>query len=191
MKAVDKKRCQWAAIDDPLYQSYHDDEWGVPLFDDKKIFEFLTLEAMQAGLSWRTILNKRANFRKAFAHFDPAKVARFNEKDYQRLMNDAGIIRNRLKIRATMNNASRFLEIQREFGSFAEYIWAFVGGKPLKNSWKTLKQIPAKTELAETISKDLKRRGFKFMGPTVVYSHMQATGMVNDHTVDCFRYTEV
>lgn len=163
----------------------------MPLYDDGKLFEFLTLEGMQAGLSWLTILKKRENFRKAFAGFDPKKVAKFTEKDVERLMQDAGIIRNRAKINATIGNAKAYLAIQKEFGSFSKYIWGFVGGKPLKNSWKQEKDLPAKTEIAEKISKNLKIRGFKFVGPTIVYAHMQATGMVNDHTVDCFRYMEV
>lgn len=181
------KRCQWCG-DNPIYVDYHDNEWGVPLKDDQTLFEFLVLEGMQAGLSWLTILKKRDNFRKAFAQFDPKKVAKFTEKDYERLMQDAGIIRNKLKIRAAINNAQRYLEVQKEFGSFADYIWSFVNHKPLINSWKTMSDLPAKTELSDQISKDLLKRGFKFVGSTIVYAHMQATGMVNDHTTDCFRY---
>ena len=171
--------------------AYHDTEWGVPLHDEQKLFEFLILEGMQAGLSWSTILNKRENFRRAFAEFDVEKVARFGKRDINRLLKDAGIIRNRLKIEAAINNAQRFIEVQNEFGSFDAYIWGFVDGKPIKNGFKSLKEIPAKTPLSDAISKDLKARGFKFVGSTIVYAHMQATGMVNDHTVDCFRYEEV
>ncbi len=170
---------------------YHDTEWGVPLHDDRKLFEFLILEGMQAGLSWNTILNKRENFREAFVNFDPVKVARFGQRDVARLLKDAGIIRNRLKIAAAINNAQRFLEVQKEFGSFDASIWRFVDGRPIKNACKTLKEIPARTPLSDAISKDLIRRGFKFAGSTIVYAHMQATGMVNDHTIDCFRHDEV
>lgn len=185
------RRCAWPTAGDSFYESYHDTEWGVPVFDDRKIFEFLVLEAAQAGLSWRTILMKRENFRRAFAGFDPVKVARFNKKDVGRLMQDAGIIRNRLKIEAAVNNAQRFLAVQQEFATFARYIWRFVDGKPIRNKWKALKELPVVSKEAEALSKDLKQRGFKFLGPTVLYAHMQATGMVNDHTVDCFRYREV
>ena len=183
-------RCAWST-NNPLMIEYHDTEWGVPLHDDRKLFEFLILEGMQAGLSWNTILNKRENFRKAFANFDPVKVARFGQRDVTRLLKDAGIIRNRLKIAAAINNAQRFLEVQKEFGSFDAYIWRFVAGRPIKNAFKTLKEIPAKTLLSDAISKDLIQRGFKFVGSTIVYAHMQATGMVNDHTIDCFRVDEV
>jgi DNA-3-methyladenine glycosylase I len=163
----------------------------VPLHDEQKLFEFLILEGMQAGLSWSTILNKRENFRRAFAEFDVEKVARFGKREINRLLQDAGIIRNRLKIEATINNAQRFIEVQDELGSFDAYIWGFVDGKPIRNGFKSLKEIPAKTPLSDAISKDLKARGFKFVGSTIIYAHMQATGMVNDHTVDCFRYGEV
>ena len=191
-KSNQKVRCGWSkAWDDPLYRNYHDDEWGVPIHDDDKIFEFLVLESFQAGLSWAIVLRKRENFRKAFAKFDPVKVAKFNAKDVKRLVNDAGIIRNRMKIEAAINNARRFLEVQKEFDTFAKYAWGFVNGKPLTNKWKSLKDLPAKTAIAETWAVDLKKRGFKFLGPTVIYAHMQATGMVNDHTVDYFRYKEV
>ena len=183
-------RCAWST-NNPLMIEYHDKEWGVPLHDDRKLFEFLVLEGMQAGLSWNTILNKRENFRRAFADFDPVKVARFGQRDVTRLLKDAGIIRNRLKIAAAINNAQRFLEVQKEFGSFDAYIWRFVDGRPIKNAFKTLKEIPAKTPLSDAISKDLIQRGFKFVGSTIVYAHMQATGMVNDHTIDCFRVDEV
>jgi DNA-3-methyladenine glycosylase I len=170
---------------------YHDTEWGVPLHDDQRLFEFLVLEGMQAGLSWSTILNKRENFRRAFAEFDVEQVARFGKRDVNRLLKDAGIIRNRLKIEAAINNAQRFMEVQSEFGSFGAYIWDFVDGQPIKNGFTALQEIPAKTPLSDAISKDLKQRGFKFVGSTIVYAHMQATGMVNDHTIDCFRYNEV
>jgi DNA-3-methyladenine glycosylase I len=183
-------RCQWAGSD-PLYVSYHDTEWGVPVHQDNKIFEFIILEGMQAGLSWLTILRKRENFRKAFDHFDPVKVAKYGEKKIASLLQDAGIIRNKAKINAAVSNAQAFLKIQQEFGTFDTYIWGFVDGKPIQNKWESMSEIPAKTLLAETISKDLLQRGFKFVGPTIVYAHMQAAGMVNDHTVDCFRYHEV
>jgi len=176
---------------DPLYIKYHDEEWGVPLFDEQRLFEFLILETFQAGLSWITVLRKRENFRAAFEHFDVKKVAAFDDAKVASLMEDAGVIRNGAKIRSAVSNAQAFIQIQKEFGSFSEYIWDFVDGKPIQNSLQSLKDIPAKTELAEQISKDLKKRGFKFVGPTVVYAHMQATGMVNDHTVDCFRHKEV
>jgi DNA-3-methyladenine glycosylase I len=170
---------------------YHDREWGVPLHEDRKLFEFLVLEGMQAGLSWSTILNKRENFRKAFSRFNPVAVARYTAQDTRRLLGDPGIIRNRLKIEAAINNAQRFLEVQKEFGSFDRYIWRFVGEKPVKNGRRSVSEIPASSALSDAISKDLKKRGFKFVGTTIVYAHMQATGMVNDHTVDCFRYEEV
>jgi DNA-3-methyladenine glycosylase I len=168
--------------------AYHDEEWGTPLHDDRKIFEFLVLEGMQAGLSWRTVLAKRENFRRAFDRFDPAKVARYTARDIRRLLGDAGIIRNRQKILAAINNAKRFLEVQEEFGSFDRYIWGFVLGKPVVNRLKTFSEMPAKTPLSDRISKDLKARGFKFVGSTIVYSHLQATGLVNDHLVTCFRH---
>ena len=180
-------RCAWGSSN-PLMIEYHDTEWGVPLHDEQKLFEFLVLEGMQAGLSWSTILNKRENFRVAFHSFDVARVARYTQRDIERLLKNAGIIRNRLKIEATINNAKRFIEVQNEFGAFDTYIWSFVDGQPIKNTWRTLKDIPAKTPLSDAISKDLLKRGFKFVGSTIVYAHMQATGMVNDHTVDCFRY---
>ncbi len=170
---------------------YHDYEWGVPVTDDRKQFEFLVLESAQAGLSWSTILNKRENYRKAFAGFDPVKVAKFGILHVKKLMNNAGIIRNRLKIEASVNNAQKFLEVQKEFGSFSNYIWDFTGGKPQTNCWKTLKNLPPKTELSDALSKDLKKRGFKFLGSTVLYSHMQAVGLVNDHLTTCFRYKEL
>jgi DNA-3-methyladenine glycosylase I len=186
-----KKRCQWVPLDNPLYVKYHDEEWGVPVHDDRLLFEFLILEGAQAGLSWITILKKRENYRLAFDRFDPQKVARYGQKKIDALLQNSGIIRNRLKIAAAVQNARAFLEIQAEFGSFDTFIWKFVEGKPIINQWKTLKEIPAKTPLSDTISKELKKRGFKFVGSTILYAHMQATGMVNDHTTDCFRYQEL
>ncbi|MCR4336964.1 MAG: DNA-3-methyladenine glycosylase I [Candidatus Omnitrophica bacterium] len=186
-----KKRCAWVPEADELYQLYHDVEWGVPVYDDHKIFEFLILESAQAGLSWITVLRKRENYRKAFAGFDPTQVVQFSRGDIQKLLQNPGIIRNRLKVEAAVNNAKYFLAIQKEFGTFSKYIWRFVDGKPLRNRWKSFSDLPTKTKEAENLSKDLKERGFKFLGPTVVYAHMQATGMVNDHTTDCFRYEEV
>jgi DNA-3-methyladenine glycosylase I len=183
-------RCGWTSSD-PLYIAYHDNEWGVPLHDDQKLFEFLVLEGMQAGLSWLTILRKRDNFRKAFDNFDPGKVGRYDESKVGELLSDAGIIRNRLKVMAAIQNARSFLEVQEEFGSFDAYIWRFVGGRPKQNGWKTLKEIPPKTPESDAMSKDMSKRGFKFVGSTICYAHMQATGMVNDHTIDCFRYSEV
>lgn len=183
--------CAWVPENDELYQQYHDTEWGVPIYQDLKIFEFLLLESFQAGLSWRTVLYKRENFRAAFSAFDPQKVALFNEDNIQRLLLDKGIIRNQLKIRAAVNNAAKYLDVQQEFGAFSDYIWRFTEGKPIVNHWKTINDIPASTPLSDKISKDLKQRGFKFVGSTIVYAHMQATGMVNDHTIDCFRHSEV
>jgi DNA-3-methyladenine glycosylase I len=188
-RAMAKKRIRcWGDDTDALMRDYHDREWGTPLHDDRKIFEFLILEGMQAGLSWKLVLDKRENFRRAFRDFDPEKVARFGARDVRRLLGDAGIIRNRLKILGAINNAQRFLEVQREFGTFDRYIWGFVGGKPVLTGLKSFAEMPAKTALSDAISEDLKKRGFKFVGSTVVYSHMQATGMVNDHLVTCFRY---
>mgnify|MGYP000033816759 CR=1 FL=1 len=181
------KRCHWVSSD-PLYQAYHDEEWGVPVRDDRRHFEYLVLEANQAGLSWYTVLKKRENFRKAFAGFDPVKVRKFDEKKIEKLMQDAGIIRNRMKIEAAINNAARFIEIQKEFGTFDKYCWQFVGGKPLVNAWKSSKGMPATSKESDAFSADLKKRGFKFVGSTVIYAHMQAVGMVNDHLVSCFRY---
>jgi DNA-3-methyladenine glycosylase I len=183
-------RCDWAGTD-PLYVSYHDTEWGVPVHDDQRIFEFLILEGMQAGLSWITILRKRENFRKAFDNFDLEKVARYDEDKIQSLLADVGIIRNQGKIRAAVGNARAFLETQKEFGTFDQYVWQFVGGSQIKNAWRSMREIPARTSEAEALSKDLIKRGFKFVGPTIVYAHMQAAGMVNDHIVGCFRYNEV
>lgn len=185
------RRCPWPVFDDPLYLKYHDEEWGVPVRDDRKIYEFLVLEAFQAGLSWRTVLHKRRNFREAFAGFDFRKVARFGWKETKKLMQDAGIIRNRAKIEAAVTNAKCFLEVRREFGTFADYMWSWVGGKPILHKLKTLKDYPPTIEEAVLWAKDLKKRGFRFLGPTVVYAHMQAVGMVNDHTVHCFRYREL
>lgn len=178
------KRCNWVSTDE-LYINYHDEEWGKPVYDDATIFEFLVLESFQAGLSWITILKKREHFRDAFDQFDYKKIAHYSEEKVVALMQNAGIVRNRLKILATINNAQRFLEVQKEFGTFSAYIWSFVGGKPLVNSFKSIKEVPATTEISDALSKDLKKRGFKFLGSTVVYAHMQATGMVNDHIVDC------
>ena len=186
-----RQRCAWAGTDDPMYCEYHDTEWGVPLHDDRKLFEFLLLEGFQAGLSWRTILRKRENFRRAFDGFDPKKIARYDAKKVARLMDDPGIIRNGMKIDAAIANAKSFLDVQKEFGSFDSYMWSFVGGKPIQNKWTRPRDIPAVTPEAERMSKDLKGRGIKFVGPTICYANMQAIGMANDHTVDCFRYREV
>ncbi len=185
-----KKRCSWCG-EDPLYVAYHDTEWGVPVYDDATLFEFLILETFQAGLSWITILRKRENFRRAFDQFDYQKIAKYDEAKYEILLQDAGIIRNKLKIKATISNAQAFMAIQEEFGSFSKYIWNFTNGVPIKNAFSSMKDVPATTTLSDTISKDLKKRGFKFVGSTVIYAHMQATGMVNDHMTDCFRYTMV
>ena len=185
-----KMRCTWAGTD-PLYINYHDTEWGVPLHQDRKLFEFLILEGAQAGLSWLTVLKKRPNYRRAFDGFEPRKIARYGSRKTKRLLSDDGIIRNRLKVAAAIQNARAFLEVQKEFGRFNTYLWGFVGGRPVKNAWKTGEQIPAQTALSKALSDDLKRRGFKFVGPTICYAFMQAVGMVNDHTVDCFRYNEV
>jgi len=185
-----KLRCGWCGTD-PLYVAYHDTEWGVPEHDDRLLFEFLILEGAQAGLSWITILRKREAYRRAFAGFDAEKVARFGPRQVARLLADAGIVRNRLKIEAAINNAQRFLAVQEEFGSFDEYVWRFVDGRPIVNRWKTLKQVPASTPASDALSKDLKARGFKFVGSTICYAHMQATGMVNDHLAGCFRHAEV
>jgi DNA-3-methyladenine glycosylase I len=185
-----KHRCGWC-VGDALYESYHDEEWGVPVTDDDTLFEFLTLETFQAGLSWITILRKRENFRKAFDGFNYRKIAQYKQDKIDSLLQDAGIIRNKLKIYATITNAQMFMRIQEEFGSFSNYIWGFVDGKPIKNKLKHYKEAPATTTISDALSKDLKKRGFKFVGSTVMYAHMQATGMVNDHEVGCFRYHEV
>ena len=183
------KRCVWCG-DDPLYQQYHDTEWGVPCREDKKLFEFVLLEGAQAGLSWITILRKREAYRSAFADFDVDRVAAFTSKDVERLMNDAGIVRNRLKITSAISNARLFIDIQREFGSFSDYFWGYVDNRPIVNRWASLEEIPATTALSDLIAGDMKRRGFKFFGSTICYAHMQAMGLVNDHTLDCFRYPE-
>ena len=180
-----KNRCAWCEKDD-LYRDYHDNEWGKPVYDDDKLFEFLILETFQAGLSWYTVLVKRENFRKAFDNFDYKKIAKYNDSKIEELLENEGIIRNKLKVKATVSNAIAFMEVQKEFGSFSKYIWNFVDGKPIDNKPKTLKDVPATTPLSDAISKDLKKRGFKFVGSTVMYAHMQATGMVNDHVEDCF-----
>lgn len=185
-----KKRCAWC-LGDPLYEKYHDNEWGKPVYDDETLFEFLILETFQAGLSWITVLRKRENFRKAFDAFDYKKIAKYELPKIEELLQDSGIIRNKLKIKATISNAQAFMAIQKEFGSFSKYIWGFVNGKPIKNKFNSVKELPANTPLSDLISKDLKKRGFKFVGTTVVYAHMQATGMVNDHELSCFRYNEV
>ncbi|MBK5113596.1 MAG: DNA-3-methyladenine glycosylase I [Candidatus Heimdallarchaeota archaeon] len=184
------KRCEWG-LNHQISIDYHDKEWGVPVHDDKVLFEFLILEGAQAGLSWITILNRRENYREAFNAFDYEKIAKYNEKKSAELLQNVGIIRNKLKIRSTVTNAQAFIEVRKEFGTFDKYIWSFVDYKPIQNEWKTLRELPAKTELSETISKDLKKRGFRFVGPTIVYAFMQAVGMVNDHTTDCFRYKEL
>jgi len=185
-----KTRCGWG-LGDPLYVAYHDREWGVPVHDDRLIFEFLVLEGAQAGLSWLTILKKRDAYRRAFAGFHPEKVARFDARQKAALLDNAGIVRNRMKIESTVGNARVFLKVQEEFGSFDAYAWRFVGGRPIQNAWRTLSEMPAETAESKAMSKDLKQRGFRFVGPTIVYSHMQATGMVNDHLVGCFRHRQV
>ncbi len=184
------KRCHWVT-DDPVYIQYHDEQWGVPVHDDKKLFEFITLEGAQAGLSWLTILKRRSGYKKAFADFDVEKVARFTPEKIKTLLLDPGIIRNKLKVNAAVSNARAFIEIQEEFGSFDKYSWQFVDGKPIINSFKALEEIPATTKESISFSKDLIQWGFKFVGPTIIYAHMQAVGMVNDHLVSCFRYKEV
>lgn len=185
-----KQRCAWCG-NDPLYVAYHDTEWGVPVYDDKTLFEFLLLETFQAGLSWITILRKRENFREAFDGFDYKKIANYDQKKIDSLLDNAGIIRNKLKVNSAVTNAQAFIKVQEEFGSFSKYIWGFVDGKPIQNELKSLEGAPANTPLSDTISKDLKKRGYKFVGSTVVYAHMQATGMVNDHVTSCFRYEEI
>jgi len=185
-----KKSCSWPT-DDALMIKYHDKEWGVPVHNDKKLFEFLLLEGMQAGLSWRTVLYKRENFRKAFDNFDFNKVAKYNKRKINSFLKNEGIIRNKLKVESAVTNAKSFLNVRKELGTFNKYIWSFVNGKPIQNKFKSLKEIPASTELSDLISIDLKKRGFKFVGTTIIYAHMQATGMVNDHVVGCFRYKEV
>jgi len=184
------KRCSWCEGSD-IYIDYHDKEWGVPVFDDKKQFEFLVLESAQAGLSWLTILKRRDNYRKAYDNFDPVKVANYGDRKIKEMLNNEGIIRNKLKINASVNNAQLFLDIQKEYGSFCDYLWGFVDNKQVVNKWKTLSEVPVNTKLSDAITKDLKGRGFKFMGSTIMYAHLQATGIVNDHVIDCFRYKEV
>jgi DNA-3-methyladenine glycosylase I len=186
----DKKRCAWSGTD-PVYVAYHDEEWGVPAHDDRLLFEFLVLEGAQAGLSWSTILRKRDAYRRAFDRFDPRKVARYDRRKLAALLADAGIVRNRAKIESAVKNARAFLEVQAEFGSFDAYQWRFVDGRPVQNRWRSLGDIPARTAQSDAMSADLKRRGFTFVGPTIIYAHMQAVGMVNDHLVDCFRHREI
>lgn len=186
-----KKRCAWVPDGNELYVTYHDTEWGVPVYDDRTLFEFLILEGAQAGLSWLTILKRRDGYRRAFANFNAQKVAKYKQDEIERLLQDEGIIRNRLKVEAAVNNAKCFLEVQKEFGSFSKYQWQFVGEKPKVNRWSDDSNIPAVTKEAERFSNDLKKRGFKFVGPTIIYAHMQATGMVNDHTINCFRFSEI
>jgi DNA-3-methyladenine glycosylase I len=189
----DKKRCSWPGKEEkePIMIKYHDEEWGVPVHDDRLHFEYLILDSFQAGLSWKTILNKRENFRKAFHNFNYVKIARYTEEDQKRLIEDAGIIRNRLKIKGAIINAQKFLEIQKEFGSFDKYIWQFTNHNTIHNNFKESKELPARTEESDEMSKDLKKRGFKFVGPIICYAYMQGAGMVNDHTIDCFRYEEL
>jgi DNA-3-methyladenine glycosylase I len=184
------KRCDWCLGSD-LYRAYHDTEWGVPVYDDRKHFEFLVLESAQAGLSWITILKKRENYRRAYGGFDPRKIARYGEAEKAKLLADPGIVRNRLKIGASINNAQRFLEVQKEFGSFSAYIWSFTGGRPVSGTWKTVDELPARTELSDRLALDMKKRGFRFLGSIIMYSHLQATGLVNDHIAGCFRRGEV
>jgi DNA-3-methyladenine glycosylase I len=184
-------RCPWVDLSNVEYVEYHDKEWGVPVYDDRLIFEFLTLESAQAGLSWLTVLRKRENYRKAFENFEPKKVARFDQAKIEELLLNPGIIRNRLKTEATVNNARKFLEVQKEFGSFSKYIWGFVGGKPKINKIRKLADYPAKSKESDALSQDLRKRGFKFLGSTICYAHMQATGLVNDHSLDCFRKSEI
>ena len=185
-----KTRCDWGTAS-PLYIDYHDNEWGVPVHNDRKLFEFLILEGAQAGLSWETVLKKRENYRKAFSNFDPMKISRYGDKKIEALLGNKGIIRNRLKITSAVNNAKRFLEVRKEFGTFDSYIWQFVDGRPITNRYKSTRELPAITKMSDAMSKDLKKRGFTFVGPTICYAHMQATGMVNDHIVDCYRYKEI
>jgi len=186
-----KKRCGWVSTDNLDYVKYHDKEWGVPVHDDKKLFEMLFLEGFQAGLSWLTILRKRENFKKAFSKYDYKKIAKYNDKDIARLLENEGIVRNKLKIKSAIKNAEAFIQIQEEFGSFDKYIWNFVNGKAVKNKSRNWKQLPATTSLSDKISKDLKKRGMNFVGPTIIYAFLQAVGIVNDHEVNCFRYSEV
>lgn len=188
---TETQSCEWPRSGNELYRRYHDEEWGVPLRDDRRQFEFLTLESAQAGLSWSCILNKREGYRRAFADFDPEKVARFTAKRIEKLLTDPGIVRNRLKVNAAVTNARKFLDLQEEFGDFTAYIWSFVDGRPIQNRWESHKQVPATSPESDALSKDLKQRGFKFVGSTIMYAHMQAVGMVNDHLVRCFRHKQV
>jgi len=188
---VNKHRCEWVPENDTLYVAYHDREWGVPVYDDRRLFEFLVLESFQAGLSWRTVLYKRESFREAFDRFDVGKIARYDDRKIQQLLQNRGIIRNRQKILACVNNAQVFLKVQEQYGSFSEFIWRFTDGEPIINKWKSVSEIPARTELSDLISREMKKLGFKFVGSTIVYAHMQATGMVNDHVVHCFRHGEI
>ena len=190
MSVSNRRVCAWAG-DDPLMRRYHDEEWGVPAHDDRRLFEFLTLEGAQAGLSWSTILRKRENYREAFAAFDPARVARFDSRRRASLMKNPGIVRNRLKIESTVSNARLFLEVRKEFGSFDKYVWGFVGGKSIQNRRKSLREVPARSPESDALSADLKRRGFRFVGSTIMYAFMQAVGMVNDHEISCYRYREI
>ncbi len=185
-----KNRCQWSEGVNDAYIEYHDTEWGVPVYDDRVQFEFLILEGAQAGLSWSTILNKRDGYRRNFAGFDPEKVAAFTDKRLEKILTDPGIVRNRLKVQSAVVNARAFLDVQKEFGTFSEYIWGFVNGKPIQNNFRKDSDVPATSEVSDALSKDLKKRGFKFVGSTIMYAHMQATGLVNDHVVDCFRHAE-
>jgi DNA-3-methyladenine glycosylase I len=187
---ADIKRCEWS-VSDPIYIKYHDSEWGVAVHDDRSMFEFLVLEGAQAGLSWLTVLKKRDNYRKAFDNFDPERVARYGKARIESLLRDPGIIRNKLKVESAVTNAKAFIQVQDEFGSFDSYIWRFVGGKPVRNGWKSIKQIPARSLQSDALSRDLVKRGFRFVGSTICYAHMQATGMVNDHVTSCFRYKEL
>jgi DNA-3-methyladenine glycosylase I len=188
---ISPKRCAWANLKNPLYLAYHDEEWGVPVHHDRRLFESLVLDGAQAGLSWETILNKRENYRKAFDRFDWEKVARYDAARIRRLLHNPGIVRNRLKIRSAVSNARAFIKLREEFGSFDRYLWNFVGGKTTRNRWRSLKEIPARTPLSDALSQDLKRRGFNFIGSTICYAFMQAVGLVNDHTTDCFRHKEL
>ena len=185
-----RRRCPWGESGDEAYRRYHDDEWGVPVRDDRRLFEFLVLESAQAGLAWSTILNKRDGYARAFAGFDPERVARFNRRSVERLLGDPGIVRNRLKIESAISNARRFLELQADCGSFADYLWAFVDGSPVQSRWRTQAEVPASTALSDAVSRDLKARGFRFVGSTIVYAYLQATGVVNDHVVGCYRRAE-
>jgi DNA-3-methyladenine glycosylase I len=186
-----KKRCAWVNIEEPIYIDYHDNEWGLPIFDDKILFEFLILEGVQAGLSWLTVLKKRENYRSSFDHFDAHKMARYDQSKLKLLLANPGIIRNQLKVKAAVTNANAFLQVKEEWGSFSRYIWHFIDGKPVQNHWKNSSQVPTSTLVSDTMSKDLKKRGFTFVGTTICYAFMQAVGIVNDHTVDCFRHEEV